>query len=155
MLFLLWVMPHCSSFCSEDIVKWAWVVLTEIDAWIYIYFLRETGSHIFSSEQADFALTDFVAPFLCFLQTSVWALLFTTVTKLEKSISEKIERKNHDTLWKHLLSYFGSSLWVLECFNHSVKTMSCNLAVQRPFTQPTQYSGAGIHSADLDHQRST
>lgn len=42
-----------------------------------------------------------------------------------------MERKKCDTVWKHLLSCFGSSLWVLECFNHSVKTMPCNLAVQR------------------------
>lgn len=52
----------------------------------------------------------------------------------------------------HLLGCFGSFLWVLECFNHSMKTMPCNLAGQKLFTQPTCYSKVGIHSFTFEHQ---
>lgn len=155
MLFLLWVMPRCSSFCLEDIVKQAWVVLTEINTHESVFIFKRnwepylqlwTGWFCFNWLCDSFSL---LSPNICpttFIHNSY---------KTGKEHISKMERKKRDTLWKHLLSCFGSSLWVLECFNHSVKTMPCNLAVQRPFTQPTRYSGAGIHSAGLDHQKFT
>lgn len=102
---------------------------------------------------------------LILLWRVLWSLFFVFCKRLSNHFFTTIYlwkraclKYGKEKVWHALKVFawlFWNFLWVLECFNHSVKTMPCNLAVQRPFTQPTHYSKAGIHSSSLQHQRSS
>lgn len=118
------------------------------DGRICVYFLKRNCAPFLLP---DFALMGLVAPFL---QASVEPFLFTTVYSWNRACLKYGKEK----VW-HPLKAFSQLFWkffvgvgVFESFR---KTMPCNLVVQRPFTQPTHCSKAGVYSAGLDHQRST
>lgn len=153
-LSVAWLL-HWSSLCSGDCVQWIRVATCwERRMNLCLFFKRKCEP--FLQLKLGLILLWWVLwpPFFVFCKHLSNCFYLQEYIHGKEHVSN-MERKKCDTLWKHLFSCFGSSLWVLECFNHSVKTMPCNLAVQRPFTQPTHYSNAGIHSAGLDHQRST
>lgn len=103
-----------------------------------------------SSKQGWFCFDGFYEPLSLFPANICPAIFFKIHSQKRAGVIYRKEKVWHsESIYLAVLELF---LWVLECFNHSVKTMPCNLAGQKLLTQPTCYSKAGIHSFTLEHQ---